>query len=94
MWEFMLQFVAVLAGAFVTWLCSRYYYKRAGDELRTEADRIRKLSNLIGSALEQRGPVEFKRDDKDEITAIYVPLKATGGGKSGGTATLTVDKGN
>ena len=92
MWEFIWSLVGLIIGALITWLCSRYYYKRAGDELRVEADRIRKLSNLIGHALEQRGPVEFKRDDNGEITSIYVKLACTGGGKSGGTATLTVDK--
>ena len=85
MWHFIWDVVAVIIGAFVTWLASRYYYKKAGDELRAEADGIRKLSNLIGHALEQAGLAEFKRDDKGEMTAIYVDVKATGGAGIPGT---------
>jgi hypothetical protein len=96
MWELMLQFigtiVGVIVGGLITWLVSRYFYKRAGDELRIEADRIRKLSNLICRALEQAELAEFKSDKDGGISSLYVNLKAVGGGKSGGSATLTVDK--
>jgi hypothetical protein len=97
MWESVWQsivipLVSVLVGAFITWWVSRYYYKRAGDELKIESGRIRKLINLIGRALEQFGPVEFKRDDKGEISSIYVDLKGTISAKSKLTGTLTVDK--
>ncbi len=92
MWEFIWGFVALIIGALVTWLCSRYYYKRAGDELRIEADRIRRLSTFICDALEQAGLTAFKRNKEGEIAAQYVELRATGRIKLGGTGTLTVDK--
>lgn len=55
--------VGVAAGGLITWLCSWWYYKRAGDQLRDEAADLRGLSLILIGALENRG-VEVRRDER------------------------------
>lgn len=52
-----------LVGALVTWLVSYAYYKRAGDDLKNEAEKLYSQTQLILTALEQGGLVELKRTD-------------------------------
>jgi hypothetical protein len=47
--------VGIVVGAFITWLVSYSYYKRAGDQLREEAESLRKLQALTIYALTNPG---------------------------------------
>jgi hypothetical protein len=47
--------VSVLTGAVVTWLCAWFYYKKAGDELKAEASRLQRTTELILRWLEAKG---------------------------------------
>lgn len=56
--------LSTLAGALITWVVSRNYYKRAGDELKAEAARLQRTSELILRWLELRGEdVSVLRDE-------------------------------
>lgn len=90
--QFIGTITGVIIGGLITWVVAWLYYKKAGDELKIEADRIRRLSTFICDALEQAGLTAFKRNKDGEIAAQYVELRATGRIKLGGTGTLTVDK--
>lgn len=92
MWQFIGTIAGVVIGGLITWLVAWLYYKKAGDELKTETGRIRKLNNLICRGLEQAKLAEFGRDKDGEISGIYVNLKVSGGGKSGESATTAVDR--
>jgi hypothetical protein len=39
--------IGTAIGALVTWCVSRYYYKKSGDELRAESDKLRKATHLV-----------------------------------------------
>lgn len=74
---------AVIGGAIslvVTW----HYYKRAGDELRDEAQSLHKALNALAGALIQPNGarLDFVRDDHDRITSVMVSAVATATGTS------------
>ena len=52
--------LAVIAGALVAWLCSWYYYKRAGDELRAESARLRRKVDDVLIGLQRAGLIALK----------------------------------
>jgi hypothetical protein len=66
-------------GSLITWLVARYDYKKAGDELREEARRLREQTQLILTALEQAGLVELQRD-VDNMTVGFKAWKIRGAG--------------
>lgn len=47
--------VSVFTGAVVTWLVAWFYYKKAGDELKAEASRLQRTTEIILRWLEARG---------------------------------------
>lgn len=56
--------LSVLIGAAITWLVSWYYYKRAGDELKIEAERLQRTNEMILRWLEVDGNnIKIIRDD-------------------------------
>ena len=102
MWQFLLQhmgqlvgqLIGVFIGGLVTFVVSWLFYKKAGNELREEAAAIRKVNHLLCLALERAGMAEFKRNDKGEMTGLYVPLKGTFRVGSQMTGKLTTDDQN
>lgn len=55
---------SVAAGALITWFAAWYYYKRAGEELKQEAARLKKTTELILRWLENKGEnIEVIRDE-------------------------------
>lgn len=59
--------LGVIAGGLITWLVSRHYYKRAGDELREEAKALRNQTRIILLALEDMGYVTLNKDEHGNI---------------------------
>ena len=76
-------FVGVAIGGFVTYLVSRHYYKKAGDELKQEATELRRLANLVLHGLEDAGSVKLNRDTSGKVIGLIIgaSAKATGVGR-------------
>jgi len=54
---------SLLIGSGITWFFAWRYYKKAGDELKAESERLYKLSHLILRWLEHNGKdMEVIRD--------------------------------
>jgi len=70
--------VSVLAGAATTFFASRYYYKRAGDDLRLEAQALRKQTQLILVSLEQAGFVVLVRNGEEVVGFKEWRIRAQG----------------
>ena len=68
----------VLFGGLITW----FYYKRSGDELATEAARLRRLSTIILNVMEDAGFVRLNRAESGEIQGRVIPLSATFEGRT------------
>lgn len=68
MYESLSQFlshplVSLLVGSVVTWFCARFYYKKAGDELRTEAARLHQTTSSILYFLDNpKASIKVRRD--------------------------------
>ena len=81
---------STLIGAVVTWLVSRCYYKKAGDELCAETQELRRFTNLILRAMENAGWVQVSRDENGKplglILGAQAKLTATANLKADGSA--------
>ena len=63
--------VSVSTGAAITWLFAWHYYKKAGDELKAEAFRLRRTTEIILRWLEARGEdVEVIRQPNGTPTGL------------------------
>jgi hypothetical protein len=47
--------ISVFTGAGITWFVAWFYYKKAGDELKAEASRLQRTTELILRWLEAKG---------------------------------------
>jgi uncharacterized ion transporter superfamily protein YfcC len=70
--EFLINFIAVIIGALVTWIVAKYYYERASIELAKQAEDLKNKSTLMLRALEIGGKAEFVRDENGDITAMRI----------------------
>ena len=68
---------SLLIGSIITWLVSRHYYKKAGDELNVEAKKLKLTSDLIMYKLQYPDtPTEIIRDEKGNVTGLKVLMSA------------------
>lgn len=73
-WSMILTIFSVIVGGLITWFASKYFYIKAGKELREEADELRRLNVLMLRALENAGLAHFHRDDENNITGLQISL--------------------
>lgn len=77
-----------IIGAVITVVVAWYYYKRAGDELREESAKLRKLMSIMLTAMERQGLAKLNRDASGNIIGFDFEHAATGGAVVGGEATV------
>jgi hypothetical protein len=82
---------SVVIGGLVTLGVSYLYYMKAAQDLKAEAEKIRKDTNYILMALEDAKLAELTRDATGQITGLSLHLRGSGGGQSSGYGTLTVE---
>lgn len=76
--------VSIVVGGGITWFVAWLYYKKAGDELKKEAELLRKASMTIVYMLEHpEANIEVSRDDAGNPTGLKV--RAIGSVKAGST---------
>jgi len=77
--------VTVFLGGLITWLAAWWYYKRAGDQLRAEAELLRKANMAIVYMLEHLGAaIEVRRDAAGNPIGLIVSAV----GHAAGNATV------
>lgn len=82
--------IFLLLGVFGTWFCAWYYYKKAGDELKLEAKKLRETTSLILAFLENKEHgITVKRNEIGEPVGLIVDMSATLKGTSKMTGVLT-----
>ncbi|HJS83172.1 MAG TPA: hypothetical protein VJ742_10105 [Nitrososphaera sp.] len=67
----------VLLGCLMSWYASRFYYKKSSDELVKEAARLRHLSTIMLSVMENAGLAKLNRAKSGEIVGQFIELSAT-----------------
>jgi hypothetical protein len=78
--------VGILAGAFIGYLTSSHFSRKASSELQAEAHKL----SLIMRALENAGIAEFTRDEHGKEVGVVVKLRGTIGAGGSVSGTLTV----
>lgn len=71
----MSAFLGVLAGAFVTWLTARHYYRAATRDLKAEATRFAQIIDGVLGGLERSGWYRITRDEAGRPTSITPTLR-------------------
>jgi hypothetical protein len=74
--EILISILSMAIGAIITWLVSKHYYQKAGQELKIEATELKKLNTLMLRALENAGLTKFNRDKNGNITGMIIELSA------------------
>ena len=69
--------IGVLSGSLVTWFAAWFYYKKAGDELLVESQKLKQTSDLILYKLQYPDtPTQLKRNEKGEVVGLIVEMSA------------------
>jgi hypothetical protein len=61
---FLYAVAGIVVGGFISFLLSRYYYQRAGEELRAESRELRRLTSLILHGLEEARLIDLSYDEE------------------------------
>jgi hypothetical protein len=85
-WSIIEVGVGVVAGGFLNWLFSL----RSSQELRREAERLRRHTNLILRAMQNAGLAEIKWNEHGEPEGLLISLSGVATGRSGSSGDLTV----
>jgi hypothetical protein len=83
--------LGILVGALITWGVAHIYYKKAGDELKNEAKKLRDMNFLMFRALENAEIAEFNRDSEQNPTGLVIKLSSSTKSTSTVTGELIVD---
>lgn len=70
--DLIISILSVIVGGLITWLCSRRYYIKAGQELKTETAVLRRLNEIMLHAMEDSGMVKLNRDGSFNIIGRIV----------------------
>ena len=62
-----LALVSIAVGGIVTWWVTRYYYVHASEDLRTQANELRRLNNLMLHGMQHAGWIQLNRDESGRI---------------------------
>ena len=79
--------IGIVAGGLVTWWVSRHYFKRAGDELREEAEKLRSLQQFTIVALTDPKAKLKPKWDSTGTNVIGLILEMEGRASGGSSAT-------
>lgn len=81
--DILFSVAGVVVGGLITALVSRYYYKRAADDLKLETSNLRKLVSLVLSFLENEGvEMTVRRDDQGEVVGLVASIRGSATGTS------------
>jgi hypothetical protein len=81
--NFLSMIVSIFIGVAATWVFALIYYKKAGDELKQEAQRLRQRADLTIYCLTNPGAkVEAIRDGNGEVTGLKVLISGEASGKA------------
>ena len=83
--DLILGFVGIITGGIITFLVSRYYYVRAGDDLRKEASELKKQIKWLLLGMEKMGWVKLNRDKEGNIVGYVFEYIMAGNSESGGS---------
>lgn len=67
--------IGVILGGIITWVVSRFYYRKAGKELLSESQKLRLTSELIMYKLQYPDtPTQIKRNENGVIVGLIANM--------------------
>ena len=79
----------VILGGLITILVSKYYYKRASEELKTEAESLHKNTILILRGLKENDIIDYTEDEHGNPRGLIIKMKLSMGGSVSTSATAS-----
>jgi hypothetical protein len=77
--------IGIIIGGVITHMVSRYYYVRAGDDLRKEASELKKQIKWLLLGMGKMEWVKLNRDKEGNIIGYVFKEILAGNSKSGGS---------
>ncbi len=78
--------IGILIGGLITWFSSKYFYEKAAEDLKIEAEEFRKkmaelyeLTNFLSLGMESMGWLSVKRDEHGKARSYDFKLKVHDG---------------
>jgi hypothetical protein len=68
-------FIGGIISGIITWLVAWHYYKKAGQELKTEATELRRLNKHMLHGMEHAGWIKLNRDKSGRILGFEQIIK-------------------
>lgn len=77
--SFVMNILGVILGGLITFFCSKFYYKKAGKELKEAAADLHRQNFLILRGLQHAGLVTLNEDPQGNIIGFKLTLHAESG---------------
>lgn len=84
--------VGLVAGILTSGAAGFYFLRKSSNELRNEAERLRRLIHIILLALDQARMADLARDAEGNVTGLVVHLSGTARGSALVSGTLTTEQ--
>jgi len=84
-----MEAIFLMLGGLITFLVSRYYYKRASEELKRETESLHKNTILILRGLKENGIIDYTEDEYGNPKGLIVKMKLSMGGSVSTSATAS-----
>ena len=69
--------IGVILGGLITWIVAWIYYKKAGDQLVVESNKLKLTSDLVLYKLQYpETPTQLKRNESGEVIGLIVEMSA------------------
>ena len=82
--------VLTIVGCIVGWGISHFYYVRALDDMKADAEERRRIDELVFRGVEAIGAFKYSRDASGRVIGVVIELKAQAFSQATTTGDLNV----
>ncbi len=82
-------FLTIL-GALIGWAVSHYYYLKALNDVKADAEERRRVEDLVLRGIESVGNIKYSRDESGKVVGVVIELKGSASASATATGDLTV----
>ena len=65
-------FMGLITGGIISFLITKYYYERAGKDLKKEVGKLRQLNIHVLRSMEEAGLIKWNRDSQGKIIGLDI----------------------
>ena len=88
--DIILTILGTLLGALIGWGISHFYYLKALDDVKADAEERRRVEELVLRGIESVGNIKYSRDESGKVVGVVIELKASAAASATATGDLTV----